>query len=121
MTTTRPTHDYPQKRWSLSDLLPDATQATVAARLDEAETAVAAFEARRPQLATDMLPATLLEIVRDFEGLIEQLYVIGAYGSLWFAEDTERSGPRLQEPLGARADRIPEPAVVLRPVVEGPR
>lgn len=91
MTTTRPTHDYPQKPWSLTDLLPDATEATLAARLDEAEASVVAFEARRPELAIDMQPATLLEIVRDYEGLIERLYVLGAYGSLWFAEDTQNA------------------------------
>ena len=37
MTSPEPSHDYPQKRWTLSELLPDATEATVAAKLSAAE------------------------------------------------------------------------------------
>lgn len=90
-STRTPTQTYSQKRWTLSELLPDSGEATVAARLATAEEAVAAFAARRDELSADMEPATLLAIVRDYEALLEQLYVLGAYGSLWFAEDTQNA------------------------------
>ena len=87
--TDDPARDYRQQRWTLGELLPDATEEAVAPRLREAEAAVAAFEAQRPNLSGDMEPAVLLGIVGEYEALIEKLYVLGAYGSLWFAEDTQ--------------------------------
>ena len=87
--TTSPTHPYRQKTWTLTELLPDADPQTVGTNLEEAEADVAAFEARRESLSADMDPSQLLEIVQAYEGLVERLYVLGAYGSLWFAENTQ--------------------------------
>jgi oligoendopeptidase F len=89
VTAAPSTRTYPQTRWTLKELLPDAKEPTVAARLAEAEGAVSGFEAWRPRLAPDMDPALLLEVVADYEALSEQLYVLGAYGSLWFSENTQ--------------------------------
>ena len=89
MSTAQPKHDYRQQGWNLSELLADASEATVAAHLEEAEQEVAAFEAERDNLTAAMEPAALLAIVRRYEVLVEKLYVVGGYGSLWFAEDTQ--------------------------------
>ncbi len=87
MTTAADT--YHQTRWTLDELLPDAAEATVAARLAEAEAAVAAFESRRGELGAEMPPEALLDVVAAYEALVERLYVLSAYGSLWFAADTQ--------------------------------
>ncbi len=86
---TETTHPYHQRAWTLAELLPDASEATVAARLADAEEAVAAFEARRHELSAQMQPETMLSLVGDYEALVERLYVISAYGSLGFASDTQ--------------------------------
>ncbi len=80
---------YRAERWSLTDLLPDPTAATVGARLAELEGAVARFEATRAELSPDLSPGRLLALVRDYETLCEGMAVLAAYGSLWFAEDTQ--------------------------------
>ncbi len=82
-------HTYTQTTWSLDELLPDASEATIRAKLDEVQQLVSAFEARRGELDATMAPATLLEIVDEYEALVERLYVLSAYGSLWFASDTQ--------------------------------
>ncbi|MDH3402851.1 MAG: M3 family oligoendopeptidase [Acidobacteriota bacterium] len=87
MTIAR-TPAYHQQRWSLAELLPDAAEETVAARLAAAEAEVAAFESRRELLTADVAPATLLDLLRRYEALTETLVTLGAYGALWFAEDT---------------------------------
>lgn len=89
MSTAQPKYDYRQEGWDLSELLADASEATVAAHLAEAELEVAAFEAERDNLTAAMEPAALLAIVRRYEALVAKLYVLGGYGSLWFAEDTQ--------------------------------
>lgn len=79
-------------RWTLHELLPDPGEATVAARLAALEAAVAAFAARRPQLADLAARAdreALLAVLRDYEAISEQVATLGAYGSLWFSEDTQ--------------------------------
>ncbi len=87
--TADTTKTYHQKGWTLTELLPAADEATVAARLAAAETEVAAFEGRRDDLASDMAPAALLDSMRQYEALTETLYTLAAYGSLWFAENTQ--------------------------------
>ncbi|MCZ6727981.1 MAG: M3 family oligoendopeptidase [Acidobacteria bacterium] len=91
MTVAEPAHSYRQKDWTLTELLPDASEETVAARLAEAEAEVAAFEEQREALGDGIEPAVLLAIVNRYERLVEKLYVLGAYGSLWFAADTQAS------------------------------
>src|SRR5215210_4649753 len=74
--------------WDLSELLPEATEEALAARLAEIETAVSAFEARRAELRPDMEPGTFLEILRQYEALTEQTGILSGYTSLWFYADT---------------------------------
>ena len=63
-------------------------------------------------------PERLLEIVWLYERLVERLYVVSAYGSLWFAEDTQDTEAlayrnRVDHELTGDA----EPGALLRPVV----
>jgi oligoendopeptidase F len=82
---------YELRGWDLSELLPEPTEAMISGRLAEIETAVAAFEARRSELSPEMAPATFLEILRQYETLVEQMGAISGYASLWFYADTSSS------------------------------
>ena len=88
---------YALSGWDLTELLPDTTEETIAARLAKLEEAVSAFEARRDQL-TRFTAAEhhgsgsdldLVPFMQAIERISEQMYVLGAYGSLWFSADTQ--------------------------------
>jgi oligoendopeptidase F len=89
VTDTPPSLDYQLTGWDLSELLPEPSDGVIAERLAELETAVARFEARRPELHGDMDSGKLLALLRDYEALHELLDRLAGYGSLWFAEDTQ--------------------------------
>lgn len=84
---------YELSGWDLSELLPDAADETIQARLDAIEKDVAAFEARRTQLedfsAGAISELDLAPFMQHIERLTERMYVLGAYGSLWFSADTQ--------------------------------
>ncbi len=84
---------YELSGWDLSELLPDAADETIQARLDAIEKDVAAFEARRAQLedfsAGAISELDLAPFMQHIERLTERMYVLGAYGSLWFSADTQ--------------------------------
>lgn len=90
---TDPTKDaVPVKEpsgWDLSDLLPEPSEEVISARLDAVENTVQALEAMRPRLDAGMDPALIIEIMQLYEKLVEQIFVLGAYGSLWFSSDTQ--------------------------------
>jgi len=79
---------YELKGWDLSELLPQPTEEVISARLGEIESAVSAFESRRADLNPGMEPAAFLEILRQYEALMEQTGIVGGYASLWFYADT---------------------------------
>ncbi|HVG10028.1 MAG TPA: M3 family oligoendopeptidase [Thermoanaerobaculia bacterium] len=79
---------YELKGWDLSELLAQPTDEIISARLGEIEAAVSAFEARRADLHPEMDPSTFLEILRQYEALLEQTGIVGGYASLWFYADT---------------------------------
>ena len=84
---------YELSGWDLSALLPDAADETIQARLDAIEKDVAAFEARRTQLedfsAGAISELDLAPCMQHLERLTERMYVLGAYGNLWFSADTQ--------------------------------
>ena len=80
---------YEPAGWDLSELLPEATEAVIHERLDRLERDVSAFEAQRASLSPEMDPALLVELAGQYEKLVEQVYTLSAYGSLWFSEDTQ--------------------------------
>ena len=80
---------FEQTRWSLADLLPATEGPELDRILAELETAVSALEASREQLSPDMEAAEfkrLLDLVEQIATLSQRL---GAYGYLWYAEDTQ--------------------------------
>ena len=101
---------YQLSGWDLAALLPDAEAATVEGRLRQLEADVAAFEAWRPRLDA-ITPAELRTLVQQYEAISEQAYVLSAYGSLWFAADTQSSAAitymnRMQQALTGIQNRL---------------
>ena len=80
---------FEQSRWSLEDLLPATEGPKLDRILVEMEAAVSALEASREQLSPDITTADfgrLLVLVEQIASLSQRL---GAYGYLWYAEDTQ--------------------------------
>ncbi|MCC6456826.1 MAG: M3 family oligoendopeptidase [Caldilineaceae bacterium] len=102
---------YELSGWDLSELLPDTQEATIAARVAALEADVQEFVARREQLNAEMEPAVLLDAMRQGEKIVEQIYTLGAYGSLWFSADTQSPDAltyrnRMQQTLTNLQNRI---------------
>ena len=115
-STTR----YQLGAWDLSDLLPDAADERVAGLLRSIEQRVAELESKRASLDTITAPE-LLEIVRLYEAVTEEMTVLGAYASLRFSADTQdESGDRAAQPRQSRAHGARQPHPLLHAVVEGP-
>jgi oligoendopeptidase F len=76
-------------RWSLADLLPAPKGPELDRVLTELEEAVSQLEASRDQLSPDISETEfgrLMDLVEEISALSSRL---GAYGYLWFAEDTQ--------------------------------
>ena len=86
ITKTLPT--YTLSGWDLSELLPDASEEQLSARLAGLDAAVAAFERRRADLDPRLDPRVFLSILRQYEELHDLLQVINGYASLWFYSNT---------------------------------
>ena len=74
--------------WSLAEIMAGHDDATIQAELASLNATLSTFEARRAALDPEMAPALLIDIVRDYETVVEHLYRIEAYGELWFSENT---------------------------------
>lgn len=104
-------HGYQQSGWDLSELLPNTQEATIQARVGELEVAVNDFVAKRDRLNAEMDPAELVDMMRLGEQITSQMYVLGAYGSLWFSADTQSPAAltyrnRMQQTLTGLQNRI---------------
>jgi oligoendopeptidase F len=113
---------YQLTGWDLSALLPSASNEVVEQRLQQLEAVVTAFEAWRPRLAANgaqssspaaaaLSASDLRTIVQQYESIMSQAYVLGAYGSLWFSADTQSSAAityqnRMQQALTAIQNRL---------------
>ena len=85
-------NQYELGGWQLTDLLPDAEDATVQAHLAALTAAVERFEGQRAALeAFDKgeQDLDLVPLMEQLEDISERMYVLGAYGSLWFSADTQ--------------------------------
>ncbi len=89
MTTVTNGTTFQTAKWDLTELLPSTEEAVISGRLTELEAAVQAFVARRAELKPEISPDLFLAILRDYEQIVEQVYKLGAYGSLWFSADTQ--------------------------------
>ena len=83
------TLEYRQGPWDLSELLEEPSEAVLTRTLDELEVEVAALEARRDELSDQIPAAVFLDIVRQYETLVERTLVPASYASLWFSADTQ--------------------------------
>jgi oligoendopeptidase F len=118
MTTTETTSEtlsrfasYEPRGWDLSELLPEPSEGVIAARLSEMETAASVFEARRNDLHPGMEPAAFLEILHQYEQLVERMSTISGYASLWFYADTSNQQAltfrnRVRQAITAADNRI---------------
>ncbi len=79
---------YQPERWQLDELLPAPGTPALEQWLAELETALQAFEARRPALAPEMSEADFLDILHAYERLADAGSRLNAYAYLWFSEDT---------------------------------
>lgn len=82
---------YELRGWNLSELLPEPTEEILSERLNTLEQKVQAFVAVREDLNPEMEPELLLNIMGQYEDLVETIFKLGAYGSLWFSSDTQSS------------------------------
>jgi oligoendopeptidase F len=105
------TKRYEQTSWDLSALLPEPSEAVISERLDDLERAVEAFEKRRADLTAVIAKSTFLQILGECEALLEQVWVLGSFGSLWFAADTQSEAAltyknRIEQILTGHENRI---------------
>ena len=100
---TKPIDQYQQTGWSLDALFPSATDPQVEETIESLETTTAALESLRPTLKEEISPQAFVEMLNLFDTFIEQSHRLGAYGGLWFSEDTQN-----QEALGfmGRIDQL---------------
>ncbi|MCB0082433.1 MAG: oligoendopeptidase F, partial [Caldilineaceae bacterium] len=82
---------YELSSWDLSELLPKPTETILSERLAELEKKVQDFVAVREKLDPEMEPELLLNVMGQYEDLVETIFKLGAYGSLWFSADTQSS------------------------------
>lgn len=75
--------------WDLSDLLESTDDEVVRAELDALEVRVEAFVALRGELVPEMEPERFLEVMRDYEAMVEHMDRLSAFASLFFASDTQ--------------------------------
>lgn len=80
---------YKQGPWSLTELLSEPSEEVLASTLEDLDTAVAALEARRDELTPEIDADTWLDVLRQYEALVERLMLPSAYASLWFSADTQ--------------------------------
>lgn len=83
--------EYGLSGWDLAELLPEPREEIISKRLTSLEQRVQGFVAQREHLNPEMEPRLLIEIMDQYETLVEQVYTLAAYGSLWFSSDTQSS------------------------------
>jgi len=87
--TTSSIRQFGQRAWDLSELLRERTTDFVGERLERIEQLVTQFEGRRPDITRELSPEEFAAIIDDYERVVEEMVVVGAFGSLWFAADTQ--------------------------------
>jgi oligoendopeptidase F len=76
------------ERWSLQALLPDPVEESLEAALTDLEEKVSALEGKREFLSEDIATDTFIGILHEYEAISDLMGRLGAYGELWFSEDT---------------------------------
>ena len=89
---------YKATGWRLTDLLPDADEATIVGRLAELTEQVAAFERLRDSLHPEIDPQGLAALVDRYAALVESVYVLSGYSALRFGRHPRRRRPQPAQP-----------------------
>jgi len=106
------TTHYQLSGWDLSELLPEPSEAEIAARLADIEEEVGAFEGLRTHLQSGAVTGDdMLTAVRRYESIIRKAWTLGYYGMLWFSADTQSTDAitfqnRLQQTLTGIQNRL---------------
>ena len=79
------------RRWTLKDLFPPLDTQDISGAYARLESCVAAIEAMRPALSPEMSADAFGAMIRALEEFAEIGTRIGAYGQLWFSEDTQNT------------------------------
>jgi oligoendopeptidase F len=80
---------YPQARWSLNALLASPEGAVVDQIIADLETVTTQLEAIRPKLTPDITHEDFVASLKNVETFVTLATRLGAYGQLWFSEDTQ--------------------------------
>jgi oligoendopeptidase F len=88
-TATPPQIRKEPPTWRLDELLEDASESSVASRLDQLGAAVARLEAGRATLHPEMPASALLDLVAQYEQAVSASSRLMGYASLRFAADTQ--------------------------------
>src|SRR5512139_638681 len=87
---TQPVVSYQQTRWSLADLIPDASQAAIEKRFADIRAQVQGFvEQARPILKDDLASGEFLSLIDQQEKITLQAYHLIGYASLSFSANTQ--------------------------------
>ncbi len=102
---------YGVRAWELNDLLETPSEEVLSRELGRLDAAVSAFARERESLTPEMDPRALLDLLRQYERLVEQIDILDGYASLWFSSDTQSSAAlsmrnRMQQVLTAHGNRI---------------
>ena len=89
MTETATSSSHSLGRWDLSELLSSPSDEIIATCVQNLGTAVEKLEAGRPRLGPDLETGEFRRLLELYESIAEKIYVLSAYGSLWFASDTQ--------------------------------
>jgi oligoendopeptidase F len=81
--------EFQNTRWSLKDLLPATSGPKMDRILADLEDAVVRLEASRDQLSADMAGEEFGHLMNTVEEIAILASKLGAYGYLWYAEDTQ--------------------------------
>ncbi len=80
---------YEQGPWDLTELLEEPSEEVLTRTLEALDSEVAALEARREELSEQIPAAAFLDILRQYERLVERTMIPASYASLWFSADTQ--------------------------------
>lgn len=80
---------YQLSRWSLADLFPAYDSEEMKAAFAEVEAKVAEFESMRPVLTPEISVEDFMRFVQELDDISRLMSRIGAFGGLWYTEDTQ--------------------------------
>ena len=84
---------YQQTKWSLQDLLPDASSTAVDATFDKLAAQTDAFATKARQMLNDEITtAAFVDLIKEYEELYREAFHLFGYSYLSFAADTQDQG-----------------------------